>query len=152
MSFKILITKTEILRRRMKLLQQRSVLWWNQFLHSITINVNIVRENCHLTLELLLKSGLHVVAIVCDNHPVNRSFFCQLWDGNPNLPINNPVDPQSKLFLLFDPIHGIKNIYNNFQKAREFRYGAEGIQKPSFQHVRQLYENQERKALRMAHK
>lgn len=116
------------------------------------INVNIVRENCHLALDLLMKSGLHVVAIVCDNHPVNRSFFCQLSGGNPNLPINNPVDPQSKLFLLFDPTHGIKNIYNNFQKAREFRYVAEGIQKPSFQHVRQLYEIEEKKALRMAHK
>ena len=54
----------------------------------------------------------------CDNHPVNRSFFKVLSNNQINEAIDNPAEPGSKLFLLLDPTHTIKNIYNNLQKSK----------------------------------
>jgi len=65
---------------------------------------------------------LYVVAVLGDNHPVNRSFFKVLSNNQINEAIDNPAEPGSKLFLLLDPTHTIKNIYNNFQKSKKFSF------------------------------
>lgn len=120
------------------------------------INVDLVAVNFHSILSLLVSCGFDVISLVCDNHPVNRSFFNTLANGNPHVPIDHPGKPGSPLHLLIDPTHTFKNIYNNFQKASYFKYhdGEHNdiIRTPKFSHIRQIFEMEGKMALRMAHK
>lgn len=87
--------------------------------------------------------------------------FCQyvyryvLCDGELRPSTVNPIDPAQKLFILIDPTHTIKNVYNCFQKSTGFNIplvGNFGPYKPTFVHVKQLYEMESASCLRMAHK
>jgi hypothetical protein len=76
-----------------------------------------------------------------------------LSEGNSYSAIVNPAQPDCKLFLMIDPVHTIKNIYNNFQKAKEFKYrDGTVIRNPTFRVVKKLYEIESSMSLRMAHK
>jgi len=117
------------------------------------INVNVLSEKFYQVLHLVSKCGFHVVAVLGDNHPVNRSFFKVLSNNQINEAIDNPAEPGSKLFLLLDPTHTIKNIYNNFQKSKEFAFiKDETLMKPTFSVIKILYEMERGMSLRMAHK
>ena len=74
------------------------------------------------SLRLLHNSGFIPVVISVDNHPVNRSLFeTVLCDGELKTHIVNPVNGE-KLFLLFDPVHNFKNIYNNWCTRGVFKF------------------------------
>jgi len=61
-----------------------------------------------------------VVAVSVDNAAVNRKFYVDfLCGGTLKTHIANTVTGQP-LFLLFDPVHNLKNIYNNFQARKSF--------------------------------
>ncbi|KAG1652170.1 Organic cation transporter protein [Nymphon striatum] len=66
--------------------------------------------------------SFYPINVLCvDNHPVNRAFLTNiLCNGSLKSQIKNPVNDKP-LFLLFDPVHNIKNVYNNFQGKRIFK-------------------------------
>ena len=71
-------------------------------------------------MSLLRKVSVNVVAISVDNATTNRKFFVDcLCNGNLQTHIIDPVTGQP-IFLLFDPVHDIKNLYNNFQSRKIF--------------------------------
>ena len=117
------------------------------------INLPILSDKFHTVLKVVVDCGFDVIAVVCDNHPVNRSLLNSLSNKNPNASIENPVRPGSPLFLLVDPTHTIKTIYNNFQKAARFSFKYdEEVRVAKFSHIKQIYEMEGKKSLRMAHK
>lgn len=117
------------------------------------INLPILSDKFHTVLKVVVDCGFDVIAVVCDNHPVNRSLLNSLSNKNPNASIENPVRPGSPLFLLVDPTHTIKNIYNNFQKAARFSFKYDNeVRVAKFAHIKQIYEMEGNKGLRMAHK
>lgn len=71
---------------------------------------------CYLEVAALLKSvSFNVVAISVDNATANRKFFTEcLCNGTLQTSITDAITGQP-LFLIFDPVHGFKNVYNNFQ-------------------------------------
>ncbi|KAG1654985.1 hypothetical protein GQR58_024759 [Nymphon striatum] len=72
-------------------------------------------------LKYLDEIGFNVTVLCVDNHPVNRAFLTNiLCSGSLKSQIKNPVNDKP-LFLLFDPVHNIKNVYNNFQGKRIFK-------------------------------
>uniref|UniRef100_A0A1I8JBV1 Transposable element P transposase n=1 Tax=Macrostomum lignano TaxID=282301 RepID=A0A1I8JBV1_9PLAT len=65
--------------------------------------------------QLIHQLGGTVVSLICDNHFTNRNCF-QLLQGDSAVPwlAKNPADPDQPLFLLYDPVHLMKNIRNNW--------------------------------------
>ena len=71
-------------------------------------------------MHLLHNTGFNVVAISVDNAATNSKFYKDfLCNGTLKDYINNPFTG-GKIFLIFDPTHIVKNIYNNFLSRRDF--------------------------------
>ena len=71
-------------------------------------------EHCNLTVQ----------AICTDNYPLNVSLF-KLFsrDRNTLTPsVSHPNDSNRKLFLLFDFVHIIKSIRNNWHNLKDYDY------------------------------
>ena len=66
----------------------------------------------------------YVPAVIIDDHPSNvRAFKLLLnnYNGNKNLFIDHPVYNETlKTYLLFDIVHLVKNIRNNFFSRKKF--------------------------------
>ena len=67
--------------------------------------------------EELEQLQFKVLVTITDNHKTNVKLFSELSNGPMKTRIQHPF-AQRPLFLLFDPVHLIKNIYNNFQRKR----------------------------------
>ena len=68
--------------------------------------------------KILFDAGFNIVSLCCDNYSGNRLFFKNiLREGMLNPMVYNPITMRS-LFLLFDSVHNVKNIYNNFCKVK----------------------------------
>lgn len=96
-------------------------------------------------LQLVSSVGFNVVGVCLDNHAANRKFFKQLCGGTLKISIPNPVASEKPLFLLFDSVHNMKNIYNNFQKRKTFQFpplisGDESSGKANFNHIKELFQ------------
>ena len=76
-------------------------------------------KNCFDKVMLLLHEvGFNVVGLSVDNAAANRKFFKDyLCDGVWKESIHNQYTG-GKIFLIFDPTHVVKNIYNNFLTRR----------------------------------
>ena len=74
----------------------------------------LYKEFCGV-LKCLTEVGFDVVAISVDNATPNRRFFNDiLCKGKLRPFIDNPYALEKNIFLLFDVVHGYKNLYNNF--------------------------------------
>ncbi len=74
-------------------------------------------------MKRLVDIGFHVHVVVTDGLSANINFFKRLGDGQLKSRVKNPIN-QDPLFLLCDPTHVFKNLYNNWQKKdREGNHG-----------------------------
>ena len=70
----------------------------------------------HFSLQALDSVGFKTVLTVTDGHRVNVKFFTQLSGGQLRIRIPHPESESVPMFLHFNPIHVMKNFYNNFQR------------------------------------
>ena len=111
-------------------------------------------------LSFVTSVGFKVIAISLDNLSTNRKFFIEnLCNGNLKTHVPNPADEGKPIFLIFDPTHGIKNIFNNFQTRKTFHlpsfpYTPESSEMhcADFNHIVTLFEQEIHKPVKMAHK
>jgi hypothetical protein len=105
----------------------------------------------------LRESSLTVAAISVDNAATNRRFLTDfLCKGDLTTKI---VDSSTGLpiFLIIDPTHDLKNVYNNFQARKIFECPPfdsdlpEGC-KANFQHIVDLFNLEENMSLKKAHR
>ncbi|GFO39905.1 transposable element p transposase [Plakobranchus ocellatus] len=79
---------------------------------------------------MLENCGANVVAVINDNNRVNQSFFKKFIQQSPETPwiVQSPSDIQRPLFLLYDPVHLIKNIRNNWmtEKSQTLEFSVPG--------------------------
>ena len=105
-------------------------------------------------LQLTHKAGLNVVALSMDNYSANRKFYTELCGGELKPKIDNPLDPNNHIFLLFVTVHNFKNIYNNFISKKEFicpPFMNEKIGNPKISHIQKVYNMEFGKHLKIAH-
>ena len=106
---------------------------------------------------LLHEVGFNVVGLSVDNAATNRKFYRDfLCEGSLKTSISNSYTG-GEIFLIFDPTHVIKNIYNNLLTRKIFRLPALHtlVPKPltaKFSDVVAVYNNECHKPLRIAHK
>ena len=104
---------------------------------------------------LLNEVDVNIVAVLMDNFSANRKFFMHhLCDGERKPYITNPLNGK-KLFIVFDPTHNMKNVYNNFISRKVFVcplfpsfFPCETTAK--FDDLYQVYENERTKILKLA--
>ena len=101
--------------------------------------------------------SFNVVAISVDNAAANRKFFINcLCQGELMTHITNPLT-QQPIFLIFDPVHDLKNVYNNFQARKYFECPALHRNLPNgcnanFNDIVQLYDLESTMSLKKAHR
>ena len=113
---------------------------------------------CYNSVSAQLTSvALQVVAISVDNAASNRKFFVDyLCGGTLTTSVINSVTGQP-IFLIFDPVHDIKNVYNNFQGRKVFQCPAMVRNLPNgctarFQDVVDLFNHEAAMPLKKAHR
>ena len=92
---------------------------WKQpvgyFLSSGPIKATILRSLTKQCIDKIDKTGLNVVALVCDQGSNNRSFIQQL----KKVTIEKPfiMHGNKHVLVFYDPPHLLKNVRNNLKKA-----------------------------------
>ena len=85
-----------------------------------------------------------------------RAFYIDLCGGDLKSSIAHPTSPNERLFLLFDPTHNMKNIYNSWLSQKYFLlpsgHIAENEVIADFNHIQQLFSLEETKPLKIAHR
>jgi len=114
--------------------------------------------DCYQEVTVLLRSAsLNVVAISVDNATANRKFFIDfLCGGTLRTHVIDPITSQP-IFLIFDPVHDIKNVYNNFLARKTFTCPTMERNLPNgcnakFQDIVELYNLEATMALKKAHR
>ena len=108
-------------------------------------------------IDIVRSVGLNVVAISADNASANRKFFADcLCQGVLTTSVIDSETAQP-IFLIFDPVHDVKNVYNNFQAQKKFNCSEFAAFLPSgchadFQYVADMYHYEASSALKKAHR
>ena len=108
-------------------------------------------------MTLLHEVGFNVVAVSVDNAPANRKFFKDyLCDGTLEDSVVNSFTG-GQIFLIFDPTHIIKNIYNNFLSKIFFLLPSMPPLVPNavtahFDDIVAVYNHECQKPLKIAHR
>ena len=104
------------------------------------------------------KCGLKVVVICTDDYQLNVSLFKSLT-GSASLQLTcpNPSDPTRSIFLMFDPVHIVKCIRNNWinQKDTNTTFTFPSIDhyfNASFKDLRNIYKSEQYSTAKIAHK
>jgi len=70
--------------------------------------------------------GAKVYALINDNNRLNQRFFSMFTPHEASKPwiVKSPADPESQLFLIYDPVHLLKNIGNDWltEKTQSLQY------------------------------
>lgn len=67
-----------------------------------------------LVLKMVKSAGYNLIFITSDNNSTNRKLYEKLGSGCLNSVVKNPVSCTEDLFLLFDTVHLLKTIRNNW--------------------------------------
>ena len=123
---------------------------WKQpvgyFLSSGPIKATILRSLTKQCIDKIDKTGLNVVALVCDQGSNNRSFIQHL----ERVTIEKPyiMHCNKQVFVFYDPPHLLKNVRNNLKKA-DLRVGEKIV---SWQHIVDFYNIDKMQMIQMASK
>lgn len=84
------------------------------------------------------------------------SFYIDLCGGDLKSSIDHPTLANAQLYLLFDPTHNMKNIFNNWVSKKFFLLPPGHISDnevvADFNHIQQLFALEETNPLKIAHK
>jgi hypothetical protein len=116
------------------------------------------QNDCYKEVMALLHTiGLNVVALSVDNASTNRKFYIDHLCGGSLQTSVTDAQTNQPLFLIFDPVHDLKNLYNNFQSRKTFHCPPFEANLPNgchadFNHIVQLFNHEASFALKKAHK
>ena len=126
-------------------------------MHPISrIDSDVIELNFTKVLQSITEIGMDVVAVSTDGHSPNRKFYSKLCGGTMKTSISHPYNPGSRIHLLFDPVHLLKNFYSNFLNKTNMECPPfERDTKPisaSFNHITQLYYAELGMPIKFAHR
>ena len=94
--------------------------------HCAKLNSPFLYEQIRLTIDAINQSLGIVKAVICDGNRNNQAFF-RLFDTEPQ----QPWLTKGGIYLLFDLVHLLKNIRNNWlkEKMRELAFYERGMKR-----------------------
>ena len=101
------------------------------------LNLSFLCEQIRLTIDTINQSSVIVKAAICDGNGNNQAFF-RLFDTEPQ----QPWLTKGGIYLLFDLVHLLKNIRNNWlkEKMRELAFYERGMKRIArWSHLIELY-------------
>ena len=110
----------------------------------------------HVVLKTLHEIGFNVISLISDNNRVNRNMFESFCGGTLKCCIDNPYDLDNKLFFLFDSVHLIKCIRNNWlnDKLQTFKVPSfenlNSFQSASLKPIKDMYISESNKIVKLA--
>ena len=90
--------------------------------------------------------GLDTIALICDQGTNNRRFLQTLEKVSTQQPYI--VSNKKKVFVIYDPPHLLKNVWNNFMKSN-YKYGDVEVR---WQYIVDFYNRDKAMSIRMAPK
>ena len=122
------------------------------------LTASLLQDMILKVLEILNNIGYSVICVISDNNRVNRSAFTLICGGNLQQSIPSPFKSTDRLFFLFDTVHLLKCIRNNWlaQKDEEMTFiypsmhSSGCVLKASFGHVRKLYFEEKTSTMKLA--
>lgn len=85
------------------------------------------------------------VALSTDNYSANRKFYTnELCQGKMQPSVVNPYKKESRIYLLIENAHNVKNCYN-FWNKKEFicpSFRGEEKGQPNFNHIKHLFDKE----------
>lgn len=120
---------------------------------------NYLKECTMKVLSMLETIGYRVICLISDNNRVNRNMFTAMCNGILKPSIENPFDSSRQLFFLFDSVHLIKCIRNNWlgqsDSENTFAYPdfhdeSQSLRKASLSHLRKLHNSEKDNIVKMA--
>lgn len=129
-----------------------SLLGGATFLHKmlpvVKLNADFMLEELMKTVTAIESSHGAVKVLICDNNRVNQRFF-KLME-----PVNDkPWLSKNGVFLLFDYVHLLKSIRNNWitDKLKELDFVEEGVLKRAkWAHLEQLFKAERNSVLKLS--
>ena len=99
------------------------------FIPTVTLRWEALMSHFQKVFSALHSIGFQTVAVGTDGHKTNVKFFTELSGGNLTVAVPNPLENSLPVFLIFDPVHLMKNFFNNFQRKRykQLLLGCEGL-------------------------
>ena len=88
------------------------------FMPIVSLTAENLQSHFLKVLKKLMEIGFQILSVLTDGHRTNCRFFKELGGGTLTIPIKNPFAEEMPIFLLFNPVHLMKNFFNNFQWKR----------------------------------
>ena len=114
------------------------------------------------------RNGLKVQVICTDNYPLNVNFFKLFSSDKKTLTPTaiHPINPERKIFLIFDFVHIVKSIRNNWINLKDYEHtfsfpntlifpnceDSQHLHIAKFQDIRLLYKNEQSLIIKQAHR
>ena len=123
----------------------------------ISLKAETQRKCFDKIMLLLHEVGFNVIGICVDNATANRKFYKEFLCGGYWQNSIKKSFSEGRIFLLFDPIHIVKNIYYNFLPKKVFKMPmlstilSQNLT-AKFSDVKNVYDLERHKPLRIAHK
>lgn len=102
------------------------------------LSLDFLYEKIMEILKILHQCGISVINLMSDNHPTNQSLFSKMTSTYPvtphvNYKCKDPNDANREIYLLYDPVHLLKNIRNNWytEKDKTLHIYLPGSQMPN---------------------
>ena len=86
------------------------------------LTANTLLELTYQVLSFLHDIGYKVVSLISDNNRINRNMFEKMCGGKLVSSIPHPYDPSEQLFFLFDSVHLLKWIRNNWLNKKKIQF------------------------------
>ena len=110
-------------------------------------------------LKMLYESGFRICALISDNNRVNRNMFGKMCNGSVTSYVKNPANENEHVYLLFDSVHLLKSIRNNWLNQMDcektFRCPTfddhKSLMCPQFSHLRKMYHLERSQIIKYAH-
>jgi hypothetical protein len=121
------------------------------------LNAAYLKDCTVKVIRMLESCGFLVLCLISDNNSVNRNMFTDLCGDELKPSVTHPCSSDRKLFFLFDSVHLLKCIRNNWlgQSDRErtftfpdFSTGV--VCKASISHIRRLYDIEKDSIVKLA--
>jgi hypothetical protein len=96
-----------------------------------------LHEQVQLSIDYIEQAGGQVNAVICDGNRINQALF-KLFAADPQ----TPWKTQSDIFLLYDYVHILKNIRNNWltELTGELTFEVDGVTRTAkWRHLLELY-------------
>jgi hypothetical protein len=108
-----------------------------------------LRDCTQRVIRMLESAGYLVFCLISDNNRVNRNMFTEMCGGSLRPYVQHPCSADRKLFFLFDSVHLLKCVRNNWlgqcDSENTFLFpdmNTDNVLKASFSHLRKLYESE----------